>query len=303
MREITQLAGRNLKTYLRDRSSVFMSLLTAIIVVVLMLVFLGDNNVEIITSLMEEAGAPVTEETETNAQLLVIMWTAGGLLCVNGITVSTIMMQVMVNDATSGKIQAFRTAPLSRTKLSLGYIFSSWIGAVFICLLTLAAAELFAGLNGAVLPEPADQLLILLMIAVNCFTYSGIMYFAGTLIRTTGAWAGFATLVGTLVGFLGGIYIPIGALPEEVQTVMKCLPILHGCSMFRGILTKGSIEQTFSDIPAAVTDEYREIIGITTCFGDTEIGWELQLAILAVCGIIFIAVGTLISRKRYNSDR
>ncbi|MGN1120029.1 MAG: ABC transporter permease, partial [Oscillospiraceae bacterium] len=303
MREIFQLAGRNLKTYLRDRSAVFFSLLSAIIVIVLMLVFLGDMNVDAITSLLEELGIPTSDETKLNAELLVIMWTAGGILCVNGVTVAAIMTSVMINDASCGKLQAFRTAPLSRTKLSLGYILSSWTGSVFICLLTLAAAELFAGINGAALPDFGEQLLLLAMIAINCFAYSGLMYFAGLLIKTTGAWSGFSTLVGTLVGFLGGIYIPIGSLPEGVQTALKCLPVLHGCSMFRNVLTRAALEQTMAEVPEDIVGEYREVMGITTAFGDTEIGWEIQLAILAVCGIIFIAVGTLVSTRRYDSDR
>ncbi len=303
MREIMQLAGRNLKIYLRDRSAVFFSLLSAIIVIVLMLVFLGDINVNSITSTLEEFGQTVTEETEEKAQLLVIMWTVGGILCVNGVTIASMVTSVMINDADSGRIQAFRTAPLSRTKLSLGYIASSWTASMIICLLTLIAAEIFAGLNGAVLPEVSGQLLLAGMIAVNCFTYSGLMYFCGILIKTPGAWSGFSTLAGTLVGFLGGIYIPIGGLPEGVQTLLKCLPVLHGCSMFRSVLTEASVEETLAGIPAEAVSEYREVMGITTSFGETGIGWEIQLAILAVCGIIFIAVGTLISRKRYSSDR
>ena len=83
MREIISLAGRNLKIYLRDRSAVFFSLLSAIIVIVLMLVFLGDMNINAITSTLEEFGREVTDETKSNAQLFVIMWTVGGILCVN----------------------------------------------------------------------------------------------------------------------------------------------------------------------------------------------------------------------------
>lgn len=303
MREAIQLAGRDLKIYLRDRSAVFFSLLTAIIVIVLMLVFLGDMNVNSIVSLLEEVGVGTEDANKDNAELLVLLWTVGGILCVNGVTVSATVTSVMIDDAVSGRTQAFRTAPLSRIKLSMGYIISSWAAGMFICVLTLAAAEIFAGINGAALPSPTDHLLLLAMIAVNSFTYSGIMYFAGMLIKSSGAWSGFSTLVGTLVGFLGGIYIPIGGLPEGVQTVMKCLPVLHGCSMFRDILTAGAIEQTFEGVPAEYVDEYCSVMGITTKFGDTEIGREIQLAILAACGIIFIAAGTLISTKRNQSDR
>lgn len=303
MREVMQLAGRNMKIYLRDRSAVFFSLLTAIIVIALMLVFLGDMNVNTIVSSLAEVGVGSEEANKANAELLVFLWTVGGILCVNGITISAVVTAVMIADASGGKIQAFRTAPLSRVKLSLGYIISSWAVSVLICVLTLAAAELFAGVNGAKLPSLPEQLLLLGMIAVNSFAYSGIMYFAGVLIKSSGAWSGFTTIIGTLVGFLGGIYIPIGGLPEGVQTVMKCLPVLHGCSMFRYILTGAAIEHTFADVPAEYIDEYRKVMGITTGFGDTEIGWEIQLAILAICGIIFIAIGTMISRRRCNSDR
>ena len=110
MRETMSLAGRNLKIYLRDRSAVFFSLLSAIIVIVLMLVFLGDMNVSAITSALEEFGQTVSEETKTNAQLLVIMWTVGGILCVNGVTVASMLTSVMIDDAKYGRIQAFRTA-------------------------------------------------------------------------------------------------------------------------------------------------------------------------------------------------
>lgn len=303
MRQIMQLAGRNLKIYLRDRSAVFFSLMTALIVIVLMLVFLGDMNVNAITGFLEEFGVEVTEETELKAELFVIMWTVGGILCVNGVEVASMMTSVMINDAANGKTQAFRTSPLSRTRVSLGYIISSWAASSLICLLTLAAAEVFAGVNGAALPECSKQLLLVGMTAVNCFTYSGIMYFAGLLIKTPSAWSGFSTLIGTLVGFLGGIYIPVGSLPEGVQTVLKCLPVLHGCSMFRSVLTEAALETALEGVPAEAVSEYSEVMGITTRLGDTEIDWEIQLAILAVSGIIFIAAGTLISTKRYSSDR
>ena len=303
MREIISLAGRNLKIYLRDRSAVFFSLLSAIIVIVLMLVFLGDMNINAITSTLEEFGREVTDETKANAQLFVIMWTVGGILCVNGVTVASMLTSVMIDDSKYGRIQAFRTSPLSRTKLSLGYIVSSWTASMIICLVTLVIAEVFAGVNGAALPNVSEHFLLLGMLAVNCLTYAGLMYFSGLFIRTPSAWSGFSTLIGTLVGFLGGIYIPIGSLPEGVQTVLKCLPVLHGCSMFRNVLTRASLEKTFEGVPETAVDEYKEVMGITTSFGETTLTWQIQLAILGICGIIFIAAGVLISRKRYKSDR
>lgn len=303
MREIMGLAGRNLKIYLRDRGAVFFSLLSAIIVIVLMLVFLGDMNVQSISSALDEMHVGTPDENLENAKQLIIMWAMGGILCVNGVTVSSMVMSTMINDFTNGKIQAFRTAPISRIKLSLGYIISAWAASSFICVLTLAAADILGAVNGTPLPDIADHLLLIAMILVNCFTYSGIMYFAGLLIKTAGAWSGFATLISTLVGFLGAIYIPMGSLPEGVQTVLKCLPVLHGCSMFRSVLTKPISEVAFEGAPQQFITECNREMGTTVVFGDNEISPMIQLAILLICGIIFIAAATLISRKRFKSDR
>lgn len=303
MREIMGLAGRNLKIYLRDRGAVFFSLLSAIIVIVLMLVFLGDMNVQSITSALDEMHLGTPEDNLNNAKQLILMWAMGGILCVNGVTVSSMVISTMINDFTNGRIQAFRTAPISRTKLSLGYITAAWIASSFICVLTLAAADILGAVNGSPLPSFSGHLQLLAMILVNCFTYSGIMYFAGLLVKTQGAWSGFATLVSTLVGFLGGIYIPMGSLPDGVQTVLKCLPVLHGCSMFRSVLTAPISERTFEGVPQQFITECDKEMGTAVFFGDTQVTPVMQLAILLICGIIFIAAATLISRRRFKSDR
>lgn len=303
MREITALAGRDLKIYLRDRSAVFFSLLSAIIVIVLMLVFLGDMNVKSITDTLDEFHLGSAEQNRVNAKLFILMWAVGGILCVNGVTVSAMVMSTMISDYTGGRLRAFRTAPLSRIKLSLGYIVAAWAASVLICLITLAASEIFAAANGAVLPDFAGHAELVAMILVNCFTYSGIMYFAGVLIKSDGAWSGFSTLTGTLVGFLGGIYIPLGGLPEGVQTFLKCLPVLHGCSMFRQVLTKKMAAVTLDGLPDDICALYLEQMGITVKIGGADISRLLQLAILAVCGIIFITAAAVITSRRYKSDR
>lgn len=303
MSEVMALAGRDLKIYLRDRSAVFFSLLSAIIVIVLMLVFLGDMNVSSITDTLEELNIGNAEQNRDNAQLFVLMWAVGGILCVNGVTVSAMVTSTMIDDFTGGRLQAFRTAPLSRIKLSLGYIAASWAASVLICVLTLAAAELFAASNGALLPDVTGHFELLAMILVNCFTYSGVMYFAGVLIKSAGAWSGFSTLTGTLVGFLGGIYIPIGGLPEGVQTFLKCLPVLHGCSMFRQVLTKEMGAKTLEGLPDEAISEYYDKMGVTVKMGDLDVSWQMQLAILLVCGIIFITAAAIITSRRYRSDR
>lgn len=303
MKELTALASRNLKIYLRDKSAVFFSLLSTIIVITLMLVFLGDMNVNTITRNLSEMNIGSPEQNKKNAELFIFMWTIGGILCVNSVTIPLMITSIMINDFTGGQLQSFRTTPVSRIKLSLGYIFASWVASALICFITLIISEIIAFTNGALLPDFSEHLKLYIMILINCFTYSGIMYFAGIFIKSTGAWSGFSTLIGTLVGFLGGIYIPIGGLPEGVQTILKCFPILHGCSMFRQILTAEMGKKIFENAPEQFIQEYYKQMGIIINFGDVNISWQIQLAILMTCGIIFILIASAIVSQRYKSDR
>lgn len=303
MKELTALAGRNLKIYLRDKSAVFFSLLSTIIVIALMILFLGDMNINAITKNLSEMNIGSPEQNQKNAELFIFMWTIGGILCVNSVTIPLMITSIMINDFAGGQLQSFRTTPVSRIKLSLGYILASWIASALICVITLIVSEIIAFMNGAVLPDIYNHLKLLVMILVNCFTYSGIMYFAGVFVKSAGAWSGFSTLIGTLVGFLGGIYIPVGELPESVQTILKYFPVIHGCSMFRNILTEKMGNKIFENAPEQFVKEYYNYMGITIKFNNININWQIQLAILMIFGILFILMSSVIISKRYKSEK
>lgn len=79
-------------------------------------------------------------------------------------------------------------------------------------------------------------------------------------------------MIGTLVGFLGGIYIPIGALSEVIGNMMKCTPIIYGTAMFRRVMTQEIVNTTFQGIPEEVVSEYCTAMGISLEIFDKKIG-------------------------------
>ena len=79
MREIFYLTKRNCLVYLRDKSAVFFSLLSMLIVLGLMVVFLGKMNSENVLSVIEEyGGRKITAQDRENAAYLIQMWTLAG---------------------------------------------------------------------------------------------------------------------------------------------------------------------------------------------------------------------------------
>lgn len=302
MEELMILTGRHLKVYLRDRSAVFFSLLSAIIIIGLMAFFLGDMNID---AILEVAGpyAAAGDELETLANQLVLSWTFAGILSINAVSVSISVYSGMIRDRVSGKLNSIYTAPISRLKITLSYILAAWAAAVLICLLSLGVMELYGVMQGMELYSLKEHIQIVAMIIGNSFVYAAMMYTLAMLAKTEGAWGGFGTVIGTLVGFLGGIYLPIGTLSDGIAAMMKCTPIIYGTAAFREVMTKSVLEQTFAGVPELITEEYREAMGICLSVGDYTMKMRDEWLILISCGIIFLLVGIGMLKYSKKTDR
>lgn len=303
MSQFNELVKRNIRIYLRDKGAVFFSLLSMVIVIGLMLFFLGDMNIDSITRFLGEIPGRDAEADKKNAELLVLLWTCAGIISINAVTVTLASLSTMIKDKTTSKINSIYTAPVSRTKITAAYITSACISSVIVCFITLAVTEIYCVLQGAEVFSLTAHLSLIGMIIVNSFTYSALMYLIALLSKTEGAWSSIGTIIGTLVGFLGGIYIPIGGLGTEIATVMKCLPVIYGSSMFRLVMTEDIMAKTFEGVPAEAISEYSEAMGISLNAFGFDVSALGSVIILAVCGVVFLAVGAAVTAKVKKTDR
>ncbi len=303
MEQFIALTGRNLKTYFRDKGAVFFSLLSMIIVICLMLFFLGDMNINSVTSALSDFPGRDAAKDAKNAELIVLAWTCAGILSINAVTVTLGNYSVMIKDRVSGKLNSIYTAPVSRTTIAASYITSAWLASLVICILTLFITEFYCVSKGMEWFSFQTHLQLIGMIMVNSFAYAGLMYVLANLVKTEGAWSGLGTVIGTLVGFLGGIYIPIGGLSASVGTIMKCLPVIYGTSMFRSIMTEDIVEKTFAGLPEELLTVYREEMGITLTVFDKNIGITEEWLLLLICGILFLIIGVCMLKYSKKTDR
>lgn len=304
MREIIYLTKRNCRVFLRDKAAVFFSFLSMLIILGLMVVFLGKmNSDELISVLAEYGGERDTVQDQENATYLIQLWTLAGILVVNSVTVTLTVMGTMVQDETRKRIMAFYVTSVNRIKLSLGYILSSWLVGTGMCVITLAVGEIYFVLQGHGLLAAVELLKLAGIIALSVFTFSALGYLLALFVHSDSAWSGILTIIGTLVGFAGGIYLPLSSLSETVQTVLKCIPVLHGAAMMREVCTAQAIRETFDGLPEAVVDGFKERMGITLYRGDVQIELWQQVTLLLIYAIIAIVAATFVNRKRKLKDR
>lgn len=303
MGQFMALTGRNLKLYFRDKGAVFFSLLSMLIVIGLMLFFLGDMNIEGLTDLLGQFTGRTIAQDKKNAELLIFSWTCAGIISINAVTVTMAVYTIMIKDRVSGKLNSIYTAPISRTVIAAGYIAAAWLASILVCVITLFLTELYGVIKGLDAFSFSEHLELIGMIMANSFVYTALMYLVTMIAKTEGAWSGLGTVVGTLVGFLGGIYIPIGALADVVGNIMKCTPVIYGTAMFRSVMMKGMLDKTFSGVPDEVISEYRESMGIDLEIFGRGIDAGEELCLLLLCGILFLAIGLIALKYSRKTDR
>lgn len=123
MSEIWYMTKRNCLVYLRDRSAVFFSFLSMLIVLGLMVIFLGSMNSESVLNVLQEYGweGRDTSKDAENATYLIQLWTLAGILVVNSVTVTLTVLGTMVQDETKKRAMAFYVTPVKRYKLTFSY--------------------------------------------------------------------------------------------------------------------------------------------------------------------------------------
>lgn len=304
MREIYYLCKRNILVFMRDYSAVFFSVLSMLIILLLQVVFLGEmNENSILWALSEYGGERDVLTDEKNAEYLINVWTLAGILIVNTVTVSLTVMQTMIRDEVKGQLASFYVAPVKRIKIALSYILASGTIGSGMSFLTFLIGQGYLLLQGNPIFSVEVFLKVLAIILLNAFVYAAIGYLLALFVHSESAWGGLLTVIGTLVGFLGGIYLPVSQLSEGVVKVLKCLPILHGTAMMREVLTKEALETTFAGLSEIIPEQYAKEMGITLWNGEVQISLENQISILLLYGIIAIIVAAAISKRRTIQDR
>ena len=304
MKKLLYFTKRNCLVFIRDRGAVFFSLLSMLIVLMLMGVFLGNMNEENIVHLLEEYGGERDiQADQEHAKQLVQYWTLAGILIVNSVTVTLTVIGNRVADISEGKLASIYSAPVHRVTIALSYVVSAIVIGIFMCTLTLGVAFGYIIATGGKMLSITALVRTLLLIVLNVCIFSIIMYLAALFVKSSSAWSGIGTVVGTLVGFVGAIYLPMGNLPEGVATVLKYIPVLHGASLLRKICCAQALEATFTNVPPKLLAEYKEYMGIQIKMGENMVSSSFQILFLIGCAMIAFGLIIFFQRKKDINDR
>ncbi len=282
MTVMTNLIKRNLKLFFRDRTSVFFSLLAVFIIIGLYVLFLGNMMTKNFKELLGD-----------NARFTVDSWVMAGLLSVTSITTTMGAFGTMVEDKTKKISKDFSSAPLKRSQLAGGYIMSSFIIGVIMSIAALVVAEIYILAGGGKLITLVPLLKLFGVMILSVFAGSSMVFFIASFFKSNNAFATASTIIGTLIGFLTGIYIPIGSLPSAVQTAIKIFPISHAGALFRQIMMAVPMSIAFKNAPIQAISGFKQAMGVVFYVGGKELSPLVNILVLVVTGIVFYTLAVI----------
>lgn len=290
MKVLLALINRNLKVFLRNKSAVFFSFLAIIIIIALYALFLGDVQVQNIKSILNQSNITASDES---IAWLVNSWIMAGLLSVNAVTITLGTYGTIVDDIEYKTSKDFISSPIKRTHVVLGYIISSWILTISLSIIGFVAIELYIVSQGGQLLNLTEMMQTLGIIVLSVISFSSVLFFIVSFIKSANVFGTVSSIIGTLIGFLAGIYIPIGILPNAVKVLVSLFPVSYSASMLRQIFMAKPSAQVFEGAPDFAVSDYNELFGVELYLNGYELSWFFMISSLILMSIIFYILGVL----------
>lgn len=290
MEALLSLVGRNSKVFRRDKTSVFFSLLSVIIVVVLYALFLQKMQVD-----------SIKQATEATPQMITMVneWLIAGLLSMIAVTTTLASFGIAIKDIESKARADFLTAPVSRATIQMSYVLNAFVIGTLFSIIALIGCEIYIVATGGAWLSFTAFLKVVGILLMSVLLASLFNVVLVMLVNTLNSFSTLSTIVGTLLGFLCGVYVPIGALPSFAQNIIMYFPISHTTLLLRNAFMEQSLTNVFAEAPAEAAEQYKLLYGVTYKLHGNMLSLSTSYIIVAVT-IVVLAVLSIVLFNRKN---
>jgi len=284
---VTFLIKRNIVLFFSDRSAVFFSMMAIFVVFFLYIAFLGDY--------MRQ---PLAIDFPNQAREISDTWIMAGTLGIISLTTSLSVLGITIDDRQKRLLDDFKVSPLTDLQITLAYIVSTFTITFFISCFTLIIAQSYIWIYGGRLMTQVTLWRILSIVSVSIFFCTSMLYVVMSFFKSTTAFSNVTTIIGTLSGFLMGIYVPIGTLPDFLQTTIRYFPPSHSAALFREAMMEAVLEEAFVDLPQEALSAFKQHFGLQFYYGDYQFSILQSYILLISIGITFFIIACNQTKKK-----
>lgn len=274
---MTTLVRRHLTLFFKDKASVFFSLFSVFIIIALYILFLSEN---MMASLPEFEGRAA----------FVFLWMFAGIIAVTTATATLGALGKYMEDKVDKKSEDLLMTSVTRQTLAYSHVFYAFIVGLILTVLLFVFGYIYVEVKFADSLQLSLSLIVVVILSTLMHTL--LFYLMTEKLATMSAFSGLATIVGTLIGFLAGIYIPIGVLPVYLQKVITLFPTTQTAVLVKDTLMHDVLVSMQGTMPEATFEELVFMLGIQLEWNghvlSSSFSWAYMLILTVIlCGIVW----------------
>lgn len=300
MRQIMSLTKRNMKVFLRDKTGVFFSLLSPLLVLLLFILFLGDLQIDSVRTTLENFGV-LDLFSKKFPEAVAYNWLVAGVLGVSSITVSFSCLAVIITDREKGIENDFKASPISNIKVYISYILGVFLSTLLIMLIVSIAGIVLLAATGSLNMDITDVLVLYGSIILGSFNAALFAYALTSFIKSTGAHGAFTGLICAVSGFMIGAYMPLSSFPKPIQYICSIIPGSHSAGLARTSLLDNYVKEA-GEKSAEVAESLNEYFSIKLNLFGNSIDKTGMFTYLLISTVVFLIINIVII-KLHNKKR
>lgn len=230
MNNLKSLIKRDIKIFYRTKGNIIFASLSVMILVALHFLIFCNMFTDSWAEIMSQF--PITVEREKLAWIVDnLMFSA--VIPIGAVTISLVALGIMVADKEKNVLSDFLVSPIERNTLLASYLISSFIVGFVILLSFIAFFEVyFLAVYG--IGFTFIQFGLILLATIGSLIFANVfMLLLVTFVKSQQSLGALGTILGTLLGFLSGAYIPVGQFGETIGNIFGVLPFLQMTVLIR----------------------------------------------------------------------
>lgn len=279
------LVKRNLLLFYKDKTAVFFSFMAVFVVFFLYLCFLKDAMLKPLELSLPKDGLEICNT-----------WIIAGTLGIISLTTSLSVLGQIIHDRSQQILDDFHITMMKPYQIAMGYILSTIFITFVVALVTLGIGQWYIWNDGGRLMElmTLGKVLVILLLSISCCTC--MLYVAMSFFKSDTSFSNVTTIIGTLSGFLMGIYVPIASLPSFLQQAIRLFPPSHSASLLRDVMMNNVLQEAIPN--ATVLTDFKKDFALQFHYGSHL--FTNGESILLLCGItlLFLWIACHYTTKR-----
>lgn len=296
-KQLLHLANRHFLVFIKDKLTLFFSLLGPLIVILVFLLFLKNIQVDAVLGYLRKIGIHGSgSNIKKEITKLVLNDMFGGVVATSIITVSFATCSKVVDDKISGVSRLYMASPIKSSILTGSYILAAFFTSFVINLTVYFISIIVLAATGAFYMTIADVFINIALIFFGVMSATTIFIVLVEGLTKATQVTTLGSIIGATSGFFLGAYVPLSQLGNFVQKAVLMLPGTYTVNVLKeGYLKKAVVEvsKKIGDTNGALREVFDWKLKY---FNDNEVPIYASFLVLILSSLIFFIAYVLIKK-------